>query len=104
MTQAEIRRDLIDQLERSGTIGAYYFDLVDDYMVLYAIKKRLRQDIKKRGSKIKKLDSRGQEQTVNNESIDQLIKTNIQMQKILESLGIRPVVAESTGFGDDIDL
>ena len=104
MTQAEIKRDLLDQLERSGTVGAYFIDLVNDYMALYAIKKRLQQDVKKRGSKIEKLDSRGQEQTVNNESIDQIIKANIQMLKMLDSLGIRAVRADSTGFGDDIDL
>ena len=77
MMQKEIKHDLLDQLERKSTIGTYYIDLVNDYMTLYEIKKRLQQDIKKRGSKIIKYDSRGQEHMVSNESIDQQIKVNI---------------------------
>lgn len=101
--RASIRKDLLDQLVRNGTAGRYYHDLVEDYMAFWDTKLGLLADVAVRGPKVLKLDSRGQEQITNNESIEQLIKTNSQMLRILDSLGIRPVEAESTQ-GEDDDL
>lgn len=89
--QTEIfRQDLLDQLERNGTVGSYYNDMVEDWLTYWKAKQELTEDIKKRGSKIVKLDSRGQKQIVNNESIEIMIKMNVQMQKNLEFLGLKP--------------
>ena len=43
-----IRKDLTDQLERNGTVGKYYFDLVEDYMDLWLTKVALVEDIQER--------------------------------------------------------
>ena len=44
-----ILSDLTDQLDRNGTTGQYYSDLVKDYMKLWDTKNRLILDIELRG-------------------------------------------------------
>ena len=43
----QIEKDLLDQLERNGTVGEHYKDLVGDYMSLWDTKNLLAADIKK---------------------------------------------------------
>jgi glutathionyl-hydroquinone reductase len=64
--------------------------MVEDWLTYWRAKQELTEDIKNRGSKVTKLDSRGQKQIVNNESIEIMIKMNVQMQKTLEFLGLKP--------------
>nr|DAQ35604.1 MAG TPA: terminase small subunit [Caudoviricetes sp.] len=45
----KIMEDLLDQLERCGTVGTYYTDMVTDYMKLWDTKNRLIADIEDRG-------------------------------------------------------
>jgi len=45
-----ILSDLTDQLDRNGTTGQYYSDLVKDYMKLWDTKNRLILDIELRGN------------------------------------------------------
>lgn len=99
-----LRQDLLDQLERNGAVGSYYEDMVEDWITYWKAKDELSQDIKTRGSKIEKYDSRGQKQIVNNESIDIMIKMNTQMQKILEFLKLSPP-DEKIGFSpEDLEM
>lgn len=63
-------------------------------MALWDMKDQLQFDVRERGAKVVKPDSRGQKQTVNNESIDQVLKVNAQMLKILDALGIKPANAD----------
>lgn len=83
-----IREALNGQLADKGMELAHYQELVDDYVKSWELAVELRADIKERGAKVCKLDSRGQEQTVNNESIDQLLKVQASMLRILETLGL----------------
>lgn len=99
-----LKSDLLDQLERNGTIGSYYEDMVEDWLIYWEAKQELIEDIKKRGSKINKFDSRGQKQIVNNESIEIMIKMNVQMQKILEFLGLKPPESENSGIDIDEEM
>jgi hypothetical protein len=92
-----IRRDLLDQLERNGTYGEYYTDLVNDYMHIWNIAKKLEKDIEKRGVSVEYVSNTGVSNFKKNESIDLLLKTNAQILKLLGQLGIKPVVKESTG-------
>lgn len=103
-TEGTVKSDLLDQLDRNGIIGEYYTDMIGDYMALWKIKNELQADVRKRGAKVTKYDSQRQPQLVNNESIDQSLKVNAQMLKILDALGIRPVEAESTNGGEDDEL
>lgn len=93
-----IQDDLTDQLERNGTTGQYYSDLVNDYLKLWDTKNLLIKDIEARGVTVESVTAAG----VNlkkNDSVDQLIKLNAQMLKLLDSLGIDP--AQSDGGADD---
>lgn len=100
--QEELRKsildDLTDQLDRNGTTGQYFTDLVKDYMKLWDTKNLLIGDIEARGVTVESVTAAG----VNlkkNDSVDQLIKLNAQMLKLLDSLGIDP--AQSDGGADD---
>ena len=45
----KIREDLLDQLDRNGTYGEQFKDLVEDYMAFWITKTLLIEDINKRG-------------------------------------------------------
>lgn len=89
-TKKEIKQDLLDQLDRNGTTGKYYIDLVDDYMDLYDTKEKLIKDIKERGVTCKYQNGKNQWGYKKNDSVDQLLKVNQQMLKLLDALGIKP--------------
>ena len=95
----EIRRDLLDQLERNGTCGKYYTDLVEDYMSFWVDKQLLNDDIQARGVVVTYNNGGGQSGKKRNDSIADKIKVNVQMLNILNALGIKPAPAD----GDDDD-
>lgn len=98
----QIKQDLLDQLERQGIYGQHYIDLVDDYIKLYDIKNKLLEDAKKnpytewRNSET----SYGRKK---NDSIDQAVKVNQQMLKILSFLNIKPSILEEE-YDDDEEM
>lgn len=85
----EIKKDLLDQLERNGVYGKHYLDLTNDYMALWEVKNKLIKDIKKRGVSVYWCNGGGQEGYKKNDSIAELNKTNAQMLKILNELGLK---------------
>lgn len=95
-----IKQDLLDQLERNGTVGKYYIDLVNDYMEMWDAKCRLAEDIKQRGVMPEYTSNTGQKNYKKNESVDALLKVNAQMLKLLSELGIKP--AQEDGTEDDL--
>jgi len=99
---SEIKADLLDQLDRNGTTGKYYVDLVSDYMNMWVTKSLLADDIQQRGVNIKYDNGGGQKGTKKNDSVELGIKINAQMLKLLSELGIKP--AQSGGDGDDGDM
>ena len=99
---SEIKADLLDQLDRNGTTGKYYVDLVSDYMNTWVTKSLLADDIQQRGVNIKYDNGGGQKGTKKNDSVELGIKINAQMLKLLSELGIKP--AQSGGDGDDGDM
>lgn len=96
-----IRKDILDQLERNGTIGKYYEDLIEDYMDMWIIKTLLVEDIQNRGVSVKYDNGGGQTGFKKNDSVDQKLKTNAQMVNLLEKLGIKPSTS-SDGDGDEL--
>lgn len=111
----KIKADLMDQLERNGNLSSYYEDMVNDYMDLWVTKSLLRDDIQLRGVNIEYNNGGGQTGMKKNDSVEQLIKVNASMLKILADLGIKWLTStggkgqggnESTGGGetDDVDL
>ena len=95
----EVESDLLDQLDRNGTVGRYYTDLVSDYMALWDTKKKLIGDIKERGAKVY-VETSTTSKLKTNDSVQDLLKVNAQMLKILDCLGIKP---EQTD-GDEDEL
>lgn len=96
---SEIKTDLLDQLERNGTTGKYYVDLVTDYMDLWVTKCLLVDDIQQNGVTVTYDNGGGQKGRKKNDSVEQRIKVNAQMLKLLSELGIKPM--RSGGDGDD---
>jgi hypothetical protein len=96
----EIKNDLLNQNERNGTLGKYYIDLIEDYMDMWITKCLLISDIKERGINVEYNNGGGQSGIKKNESVDQLMKMNAQMLKLLAELGIKP--AQSGGEDDDL--
>ena len=88
--RSEIRKDLLDELERNGTVGKYYTDLVDDYMTLWDTKNLLKADVKERGAVVEYVSNNGTINKRKNESVGELVKVNDRMVKLLEALGITP--------------
>lgn len=98
----EIKKDLLDQLERNGVYGKHYIDLVDDYMAMWEIKNKLIADIKQRGVAIPWNNGEKQGGYKKNDSISELNKTNAQMLKILNELGLKP--SGMDGEPDDLEM
>lgn len=100
----EIRQDLLDQLERNGTVGKFYTDLVEDYMGLYDVKTGLFADIRERGEKVPAVTAAGLETgKKTNDSVTDLLKVNAQMLKIMDSLGLDTDQPTNTGGDGDGD-
>ncbi|WP_242966492.1 P27 family phage terminase small subunit [Clostridium sp. BSD9I1] len=97
----EIKSDLMDQLERNGTVGKYYDDLANDYMDMWVTKCLLVDDIQKRGVNIKYNNGGGQLGYRKNDSVDQRMKVNAQMLKLLNELGIKPSKMDSDTDDDE---
>lgn len=94
-----IRKDLLDQLDRNGTVGEYYIDLVEDYMDMWVSKMMLIDDIKRRGVKVRYNNGGGQTGWKKNDSVDQRRQVNTQMLRLLSELGIKPALG-----GEDDEL
>jgi hypothetical protein len=88
---ADVHRDLIDQLERNGTFGDHYQDLVNDYMDMWVTKSLLARDIDEHGIMVTYDNGGGQKGRKKNESVEMRIKINAQMLKLLNELGIKPI-------------
>lgn len=96
---ADIRQDLLDQLERNGTFGKYYADLIEDYMGFWVDKCLLTDDILRRGVTVSYDNGGGQRGCKRNDSIADKIKVNVQMLNILNALGIKPAQVDTS---DDV--
>ena len=57
----EIKKDLFDQLERNGTFGRFFEDLIEDYMKLWDTKNKLLEDIERRGVSVSYDNGGGQD-------------------------------------------
>lgn len=85
--KSDILESLISQLERKQADIACFLDLIDDYMALYDIKKKLKNDIKKRGVSYETTSASGKATIVKqNQSVKELVSVNKQMLMILDKL------------------
>jgi len=98
--RADIKQDLLDQLERNGVYGSHYTDLINDYMALWDIKNDLIKDIKERGVSTRYQNGENQWGYKKNDSIPELNRTNAQMLKILNELGLKASKLEAVDADD----
>lgn len=98
----DIRKDLLEQLLRSGNSSEYTIDLVEDYMNMWITKQLLIEDIQERGVRVRYDNGGGQVGYKKNDSVDQNIKVNAQMLKLLAELKLSP--SETEGGDDDEQL
>ncbi len=96
-----IKSDLLGQLRTNQTVGKFYVDLVEDYMGLWLTKSLLLADIKTRGVTVRYNNGGGQSGYKKNDSVEQVLKVNAQMLRILDSIGIKP---STSGGGEDDEL
>jgi hypothetical protein len=107
----QIHESIITQLETNGTVivdrnnkdntyGKHFLDLADDYMTLWVTKQLLAQDIRNRGVTLFYNNGGGQAVFNKNDSVEQLLKVNAQMLRILSDLGVKPSLI--VGVGDDL--
>lgn len=96
----DIKKDLLDQLFRSGNSSDYTIDLVEDYMNMWITKQLLIEDIKERGVRVRYDNGGGQSGYKKNDSVDQNIKVNAQMLKLLAELKLSPSDVDG-GDGDE---
>jgi hypothetical protein len=91
---------IIDEKDKNNTFGKHYLDLIDDYMSMWVAKQLLIEDIKLRGVSVYYYNGGGQMGYKKNDSVDQLVKINAQMLRLLSDIGIKP--STIGGVGDDL--
>ena len=94
-----IREDLLAQLTLKGSPGKCFVDLVEDYMDLWITKNLLLDVIKTRGVSVRYNNGGGQSGYKKNDSVEQVLKVNMQMLRILDKLELKP----STAAGEEDD-
>ena len=86
----EIRKDLLDQLDRNGTCGKQYEDLVEVYMQLWDTVRDLTAEIDEKGVMIKYQNGENQFGWRKNDSVSERNRTINQMLKVLSQLDLKP--------------
>lgn len=98
-----IRNSLETQLRALGADVPHFQDMIDTYITLWGIKKRLEYDIESKGIRYDELMSTGKTKSVINPAIKELENTTKQMLSILKEMNL--TTSESTGGeGEDEEL
>lgn len=93
--QAVIRESLENQLRALEASVPHFRDMIDTYITLWAIKKRLEFDIAEKGIRYDEYMSTGKKKSVINPAIKELENTTKQMLSILKEMNL--TTSESTG-------
>lgn len=101
MTQKQIKESLEKQLKLQGKDGAYYMDLVNDYVNYWKQKKALQKDIAEQGVRIEGINGNGFKTSKVNESIKLLQGVTKTMLDILRDLNLREPTVDRTGTNPD---
>ena len=99
----QIREDLLSQLLEQNKFGKHFESLVEDYINLEKLKRKIQKDIDKNGLRIKVMTGNGFESEKPNESVQNILKVNGQQLKILQDLDLKaPSQVPKEGGGDDL--
>ncbi|MEG1106510.1 MAG: P27 family phage terminase small subunit [Eubacterium sp.] len=83
-----VKESLVKQLVEKGADIECFIDLIEDYMGLWEVKNKLKDDIEIRGVMYEDYSSVGVKMQKNNPSVKELVGVNRQMLLILKELGI----------------
>lgn len=97
-----IKEDLLKQLKWNDNQEKYYEDLINDYMAMYVTKTLLSADIQKRGVIVEYNNGGGQKGYKRNEAVDMFNKTNAQMLKLLNELGLKANTSTGGDCNDEL--
>lgn len=100
MTQKQVKDSLLEQLELQNKTSDFYIDLVNDYIYYWSLKKKMQDDIKNNGLRVKSTSGNGFEITKPNESVNNLPKITATMLKILNDLNLREPLFNTTAEDD----
>lgn len=93
ISRKEVEGSLFAQINPTGASEQKHFlNLINDYMAMWDVKEQLIEDIRGRGAVVPYTSNSGAVNMKKNDSIDQLLKVNAQMLKILSDLGLRPLI------------
>lgn len=98
--EAQIKADLKGQLQSLKKTGTYFDDLIEDYIYLWKLKKKLQKDIKQMGIRYTTVNGNGKEVEKTNDSVASLLKVTTQMLKLLSDIGL---TEPTIGGEDDVD-
>ncbi len=103
--RGKIYYSLREQLELADNYNDYTEDLLQNYLTMYDTECMLAQDIEDRGVSLEYDNGGGQKGRKSNPSIDLMNRTNAQMLKLLDALGLKPskMNSKSPDDGDDDD-
>ncbi len=99
--KAQIKADLMAQLKNQRKEGKHFVDLVDDYIFLYDLKKKMQKDINKRGLRYTSVSGNGVTTEKPNENVQNILKVNGQMLKILSELELQEPSVTADGDNSD---
>lgn len=95
-----IKEDLKEQLLSQNKFGKQFEDMIEDYVFLVKLKEELQNDIKIKGLRYTSFTGNGYLTEKANESVQNLLKVNGQMLKILQDLELK--APDEEGEGDDL--
>lgn len=100
-----IKTDLMKQLKDKGNDSPVFTNLIEDYLNLWCVKELLLKDIEERGVYIEWRNSDTQYSSKKNDSVQETVKVNNQMLKILQQLKLEvrtvPII-ETTSDDDEL--
>ena len=96
-----IKEDLRNQLIVQNKFGKQFDDMVEDYIFFVKLKEDLQYDISENGLRYGSMTGNGYIASKPNESVQNLLKVNAQMLKILQDLDLK---APDEGGEDGDDL
>ena len=99
----DVYNSLYSAMDAKGLTAAYFLDLLDQYMVLWDVQRKLTKDIKKRGPVVEWQNGANQKGLRKNDSIVELPKISKRMTDILRQLEVDCFIEVDPQEGDDGD-
>lgn len=96
----EIRKDLLDQLEKKNKYGTHYEDLVDHAVYLFTLKDQLQKDIETHGLRVTMSTGNGHNKEVDNASIRHLNQVSSQLLRVLKDFDLESPNLDSDDFDE----